>query len=584
MATAETRTNEQILKAINRMSDKVGGNVADNKKEKKERQDLLKQEKLLQERMMILQEKQKKQMLKEKQTTMGLFSMIRKNADQYFDDTSNPFRNFKATWGGLFKTISESVKDWFDAASKQRTMLGATLRMGASLWKATHTHIIGAVKNVFSKIGSHMREVLGELAEVFDVVMNVFKSTFNFLKDSLFGFMAKVPPADRKRNKMLQFMVNYFRRQEKLELIKLGKSTKVDNWLLAGLALVTAGIIGGIIRKYLLPFEIAFKALRIGKAFGWIGKFFMKFALVGKILAPFVGAGGMWDKIIKYSLKLGALFPKFASVLRLLGKTFLFGFKFFGWPLQVIMSAYQFITGWMNSDAKTFKGKMKDGLKKMVNEFFNLPIKIVGWLYDAVTGEMGTGDKWVKDFEEGIDPLLNFASTFLTGGGFFESLLKMMEGFDEIQREKIKPIMDFIKSIKDFPLPVMPMFGSGGPAPKTIDQMSNKDAEFQKKVDQTWHDWTFGLLGTDRSSTIDKVSQAEADKKSAEAEGNTKQITTAIKKQTKESLEGQKKIAEDNQANTQVAVQTGTTGGGGSYEIPQLPEGVGSMGFNENDF
>ena len=579
MATAETRTNEQILKAINRMSDKVGGNDAQQKKEKEARQKLLKQETILKERMLILLEEQKKERLKEKQTTMSLFSMIRTNATQYFDET----KKNQITWGGLFQNFGESVKDWFDAASKQRTILGATLRLGASLWKATHTHIISAVKNVFSKVGSHMREVLGELAEVFDVVMNVFKSAFNFLKDSLFGFMARVPPADRKRNKMLQFIVNYFRRQEKLELIKLGKSTKVDNWLLAGLALVTAGIIGGIIRKYLLPFEIAFKALRIGKAFGWIGKFFMKFALVGKMLAPFVGAGGMWDKIIKYSLKLGALFPKFAAGLKLMGWAFKIGFKFFGWPLQILLAAYDFITGF-NAAPGDFRNKMKGGLKKMVMGFLELPIKILAWLYEQFTGQTTSGDKWVKEFEEGIDPLLNFASTFLTGGGFFESLLKMMEGFDEIQREKIKPIMDFIKSIKDFPLPVMPMFGSGGPAPKTIDQMSNKDAEFQKKVDQTWHDWTFGLLGTDRSSTIDKVSQAEADKKSAEAEGNTKQITTAIKKQTKESLEGQKKIAEDNQANTQVAVQTGTTGGGGSYEIPQLPEGVGSMGFNENDF
>jgi len=576
MATTDTRTNEQILKAIKRMSDKLP-NDANVKKEREERQKLLKQESMLQERMILLQEEAKKKMLKEKQTTMGLFSMIKFNANQYFDET----KNNQITWGNLANNVKESVKDWFDAASKQRTILGATLRLGASLWKATHDHIITAVKNVFSKIGSHMREVLGELAEVFDVVMNVFKSTFNFLKDSLFGFMAKVPPADRKRNKMLQFIVNYFRRQEKLELIKLGKSTKVDNWLLAGLALVTAGIIGGIIRKYLLPFEIAFKALRIGKAFGWIGKFFMKFALVGKMLAPFVGAGGMWDKIIKYSLKLGALFPKFAAGLKLMGWAFKIGFKFFGWPLQILLAAYDFITGWMSSDAKDIKGKMKDGLKKMVVGFLELPIKILAWLYEQFTGQKTSGDKWVNEFKKGIDPLLNFASSFLTGEGFFNALLSMMEGFDEIQREKIKPIMDFIRSITNFKLPVMPGFGFGGPKPKTIDQMDAKEAERQRGVDQWWNDHTFGLLGKDFGA-VSKVSQAEADKKMTEANANTKKLTQATEKQTKDILEGGKKIAEDNQSNTQVAVKTGTTGGGGSYDIPQLPAGVGNQGFNEN--
>lgn len=310
MATAtETRSNVEIAKSIKKMVDKVGGNDAEAKKEKKERQDLLRHEAILQEKTLLILEEQKKERLKQKQTTSSLFSMIKFDANQYFDDTKKNM----ITWGGLFTAFSESVKSWFDAASKQRTILGATLRLGASLWKATHTHIISAVKNVFSKIGSHMREVLGELAEVFDAVMNVFKSAFNFLKDSIFGFMARVPPGDRIRNKLLQKMVNYFRKQDKLEMIKLGKSTKVDNWLLAGLALLTAGIIGGIIRKYLLPFELAFRAMRIGPALAWVGRWLGKFAIVGKMLAPFIGAGGIWGKIIEYSKKLALLFPKFAA-------------------------------------------------------------------------------------------------------------------------------------------------------------------------------------------------------------------------------------------------------------------------------
>jgi len=575
MATTDTRTNEQILKAIKRMSDKVG-NTADAQKEKKERQDLLKQESILQERMMILQEEQKKNMLKEKQTTMGLFSMIKFNANQYFDET----KNNQITWGNLANNVRESMKDWFDAASKQRTMLGATLRLGASLWKATHTHIISAVKNVFSKIGSHMREVLGELAEVFDAVMGVFKSAFNFLKDSIFGFMARVPPADRKRNKLLQWMVNHFRWQEKLEMIKLGKSTKVDNWLLAGLALVTAGIIGGIIRKYLLPFELAFKALRIGKAFGWIGKFFMKFSLVGKMLAPFIGAGGYMDDIIKVSGKLAVMFPKFAAGLKLMGWAFKVGFKFFGWPLQVLLSAYDFITGFNAVDGD-FRAKMKGGLKKMVTGFLELPIIILAWLYEQFTGQTTSGDQWIKEFEKGIDPLLSFWASWMSGEGFFGALLAMMEDLDLLNDEYIKPITDFIQSIRDFKITLPGLGAMPSGSPKDFTKLTKE--EDNKRIDQNLFDYSFGLLGKNYKSPINEVSQAEADKNITAQENSTKQITQATEKQTKDILTGGKKIAEDNKSNTQVAVKTGTTGGGGSYEIPQLPEGVGPLGFNENE-
>jgi len=168
-------------------------------------------------------EPQKKKALEKKETSwtlMGqLFSGMKKSADSYFEKTNENM----ITWGGLGNAIKSSVKNWFDKTIKSQTLLGATLRFAAGVvdaWKAAAQQF----SKVFSAIGSHVREVLGPIAAVFDVVKDALVGTFNFFKSLIGGWFERVPPQDRKRNKFLQKIVKELMRARKAKFTEgMGK-------------------------------------------------------------------------------------------------------------------------------------------------------------------------------------------------------------------------------------------------------------------------------------------------------------------------------------------------------------------------
>ena len=143
-----------------------------------------KEEKLTEERKKLFKEQEKLH----SQKKVGFFDLARfisVEAKLSFDrDRIN-----HATWGKLGETIKVGTKEWFDRASKQRGLLGATLRLGSSLWKATHEHVIGTIKRVFGAVTGQIREVLGEMAGVFDFVKNIFMSGFRFITGNKQAFL-----------------------------------------------------------------------------------------------------------------------------------------------------------------------------------------------------------------------------------------------------------------------------------------------------------------------------------------------------------------------------------------------------------
>lgn len=567
MATADTRSQDEIAKSVKKLEKLVsmhGENPAEVKAQKQERKKILDKEKMLQEQWLLAIEETKKAKLKETQTTKSLFTMIKSDAKQYFDTE----KNNQITWGNLWKTFTGSIKDWFDSASKQRTMLGATLRLGASLWKATHEHVIGTIKNVFSKIGSHMREVLGELAEVFDVVKDAMKSAFRFIKDSLFGFMEKVPPADRKRNKLLQHMVNYFMRKEKRELIDLGRDKRGGfGWMtiLGGLAMATAFILGAVVRKFILPFEMAYKAMRLGRAFKGIFSFITSFKFFAKIIF-----GIKWT-FIKWGRYLGELLggvgwiSKFGGIVGKLFNAFARGFKIFGWPLTIAIGVYDFITGIISTHGD-WKTKLAGGFKKAIRGFIELPIRFISWVAEGLLKGLfgievtGLADKILGAIDGFIDfwvdtmfgPLINFIDGFWNTKGnifdkFFGGIMKLLAGFGKYYDDYIKPVLGWL-GIDD------------------KEKVEGLNIE-QKRT-------TSEKMGFIEERPIDRVSQAEADRRKSESDNNTRRLIEATEKQTKDITNGVKGIADDQektkQSNTAIAV------GGGSPAIqaaPELPDG-----------
>ena len=577
MATADTRSQDEIAKSVKKLEKLVamhGENPAEVKAQKQERKKILDKEKMLQERWIQQLEEKKKIDLKQQQTTKSLYTLIKQDAAQYFDQSEKNM----ITWGGLFKTFKTSLKDWFDAASQQRTMLGATLRLGSSLWKATHTHIIGAVKNVFSKIGSHMREVLGELAEVFDIVKDAMKSVFSFIKDSIFGFMAKVPPQDRKRNKLLQYIVNYFRRQEKRELVKLGKVAKkgMGLALLSGIAVAAAFVFGAMVRKFLLPFELAFKALKLGKFLNVIKNLIPSSFLTSmfKIKWTFI----KWGRTLGNVLGGVGWISKFGGIVGKLFNAFARGFKIFGWPLTIAIAVYDLITGIMDTEGSWLE-KLKGGFTKALMGIIELPIRFVSWVAEGLLKGLfgievdGLADKILDPIKGFISfwvdtmfgPLLNFVEAFWSKDGnifekFWAGIMAVFDGWGKWYDDYIKPVLNFLGIDTDTP-----------------DTGEGKLRTKQGNIDVT----PDGGVNS-KQNTLLRVSQAEADRKKIEIDQNSNNIIAAIEKQTEDTIDGVKGIAKDQKPDNSTNTAIVQGGGGAISQAPELPSGLSETGLLMN--
>ena len=568
MATTDTRSEAEIAKSVKRLEKLVsmhGENPAEVKKQQQDRKEVLAKEKILQERWLLSLEEAKKQKMKERQTTMGLFSLIKNDAKQYFDtEKSN-----QITWGNLWKTFTGSIKDWFDAASKQRTILGATLRLGASLWKATHEHVIGTIKNVFGKIGSQMREVLGELAEVFDVVKDAIKSAFNFIKDSLFGFMEKVPPADRKRNKLLQYMVNYFMRQEKRELISLGKDAKGIGLMsiLGGLAIATAFILGAVVRKFLMPFELAYKAMRLGRAFKAIFSFITSFKFFAKIIFGIKWTFIKWGRYLGNLLGGVGWISKFGGIVGKLFNAFARGFKIFGWPLTIAWAVYDLITGIMDTEGSWLE-KLKGGFTKALMGIIELPIRFVSWVAEGLLKGLfgievdGLADKILDPIKGFISfwvdtmfgPLLNFVEAFWSKDGnifekFWAGIMAIFDGWGKWYDDYIKPVLNFLG----------------------IDTDTQDTGEGKLRTKRGNIDVTPGGGVNSKQNTLLRVSQAEANKRAMEQKQSSDNIVNAIQKQTDDVKGIAKKT---NIGNNTTVIAGGGGGGMAMAQSPELPDGL----------
>ena len=577
VATAEQKSQEEVAKSVKRISELLamhGANPAQVKAQKKEDKELRNQEKDLLNKWVDVIDQQKKDLEKRTVKVSSMTSFIGLEAKKYFAETE---RNM-VTWGGLAKSIGSGVKDWFNAAMKQNTMLGATLRLGATLWKGVNDHIIGAIKNVFGKIGSQVREVMGELAEVFDVIAGVFKSAFNFIKDSFLGFFARVPPQDRLRNRLLQRMLDFMRRREKRDFLEMGRGTGGGDkgfWLIV--AMIAAGLIGGFIRKFLLPFELLIKVSKLGvftaKFWAWI----KGFSFVGKLLAPIIGVGGMMDKVVVWAGKFAVWFPKFSQGLGFLFKALKFGFKFIGWPIQIIFSVIDFIQGFRKTEGNIAQ-KIIGGLKNVVKGFIELPVRLIGWVIEKVLGLFGVKVEGVADkIMKVIDTVLKL------GMGWLKPIIGFFEGFFSTEGNIFKKLIGGVKGFFDG---LKSMFMTiAGLLPESMQKNIIKfftafEAFFEMLIDKfkgllEWFGIEFNTPESGTTTTMApvkgdlmQVTQAEAAKYDAERDAYNAGVTGAIETQTKKTIEAQKRLAKQQGDAMAVAI----TGGGAGGTAPGSPD------------
>jgi len=503
------------------------------------------------------------------------------------------------TWTQLGKFMTKGTKDWFAKQMKATGLLGSTLRMGANIWNNLNEHIIKNLRNAFSSITSHVKEVLGPVAEAFEAVKNLFSGVFKFFKGTIMGIGAKVKPEDKFRNKMLQKILDINKKQwshiiggKKGAFVdSLSNKEKPKGWwkFLLILGIILAAALGAAVRKFILPFEIAGKFIsgpfikffkwlgkigRVfltiikntktgGKIFGAIGKLF---GWLGKLFAPIV-------KIIRTVIGFFKTLAPAAGILAKLGRAFMVGFKILGWPLTIIMGIYDFIKGFIETEG-TLWDKIKGGFMAALMGFIELPVRFISWLIEKVAGFFGieiTGLAdgilgWIKNmFDKLLDlvgnlPLISFLVGFFSTEGTFMEKLK--GGFNNMVKGLITLFANIWNFVVDLAYKLLP-------------------------------DWIVNKIGLKKMEVPGQT--VDTGGSTSDAESKNKEAQSAARKKEKEDMikimDEQKKLAKAQLDATKAAGASaaamggqGGQGGQGGGDIPQIPDEVDNWGVTSKNY
>lgn len=473
------------------------------------------------------------------------------------------------TWGGLGNAMKKGVTDWFEKASKQQTMLGTTLRFASFVAKSWQM-AAQQFSKVFSTIGGHVREVLGPVASAFDTAKEALMGTFNFIKGTISHFRAQTPPADKRRNKLLQGIVKELTKQRKGAFTEgLGKKDKKGMPGMLTLLLATLGaVIGGVVAAILMPFTLLLKVLRtigivatkipkVGQIFSWFGKLF---GFIGKI-----GKGVAW------------LLSKI-PIVRTLFAGFKVGFKFLGWPIQIIFLLIDFIKGFQEKygTSGSIIQAIGAGLKSAFLGFLELPVKLIGWLIDKVLAmfgveSAGSAGKIMGFLGKAFDMYWGYIKwIFNTIGVFFKLIAKLLGPVVKWAMDKITPILKllveagkwFVDTLWGKIKKVLGFFGwkGGGEEEEKHPLKKGNQADIDAEMERQ------------------RRAKVEAEKKKAEAEAKARAEQERI---AKEQLEAQRQAA--NNAAMAVGGQGGPGAEGGEM-LPQIPDEVDNWGMTSKNY
>lgn len=448
--------------------------------------------------------------------------------------------------------IQKDEEDLIEDKKRDRQLAMKVFSTAQGIFNGAMNHI----SKVFSEIKSQFMGLFGEESEWFGLLGSIKDSIQGFFAWFIKGFtlfIRRTPAHARKTNQLLGSMLGMMRREEKMEALTGGKK-RGRAGILGVLGLVLAGavaLLGAFIRKAILPFQLLVKGLRVGPIMKGITSFFTKtFPLIGKFFTRI----STWFLITFNKLKpFFAKIPLFGRIASAFGR----GFTKLFLPLTIILSAIDFIKGFIG-DEGTFLDKMMSGIKELVHGFLDIPINMISWLIEKISGLFGfevegTAEKvkgWIDLFINNIVP--GFTSMFDTLGSFFNQATDIL---GPVVNKFIQAFEFFINLIKDLWNSMVDFF-SGPKVKKVLDFFG---VSLPEKIEEP----------TPETSPVDAMRDLEKKKVKGQQEQN---------KNLKNSIDEQTAAVKESADRSEAAVQTvtamvnqqdkGMPGG----EVKQIPD------------
>ena len=237
---------------------------------------------------------------------------------------------------------------------------------------------------------------------------------------------------------------------------------------------------------------------------------------------------------------------------------FKWGFAKLAWPIQLVLSIFDFIEGWAATEGNIAE-KFMGGLMNAFEKFMDLPVRLIGWIVEKVAGLFGAEVDGVAEkimgFLKGIiefgtawmKPLITFFETFFTTEGTLVEKLKTSIGaFFEAWQSWIDKIIDkFAPLLKWLGIKI------GTPEAAT----------------------TTPATTAPETSTLDRTTTAQAKKTAAENQTQTDEVVNAINDNTKKQMDQSKKLADEQGDITAMAIGgKGGDAGPADTADKQLPD------------
>ena len=269
------------------------------------------------------------------------------------------------------------IKKQDQQASKFMGMAGSIKGMFGNMTKGIKAGIsnmvngvINHMSNFFQAVKSQFLSLFGEESEWFELMSSIKNAVTGFMGSLISFIWQKTPNWAKKMIKYLHNMYMLQVKEFKMDLAGIGYDPKKKGVGMGGLITALIALLGGSIGAFL------------GRYFGFISKLPI-FNKIGQMFAaiddiPFLG------KLVK-AVK--------------------FGFKWIGWPLQMLLGVFDFIKGYKESEADTIWGKLKDGLWSAFEGFIEIPVKLLTWAVEKVLEWFGVE----FDGKEAADKILGIA-------------------------------------------------------------------------------------------------------------------------------------------------------------------------------